>query len=167
MADNGGFSLVEILAATLVLVMVTGLVATGVPAAFNAYKAVTDKGNAQVLMSMTLSSLRDELDGAETLEASSDGKSIAYSDSLTCVNKEISNGDERTGITVTEGGTKSPLVSDTASVDLYASFDSVAVDGGDILFSGIEVRRRNGSGNALASRSSYRVESVAAKAAGQ
>ena len=56
-----GFSLAETLLAILILLLVATVVATGVPAAKNAYYKVILGSNAQSLLSTTATALRDEL----------------------------------------------------------------------------------------------------------
>ncbi len=56
-----GFSLTEMLATMLILVMVTTMVATGIPAAQDAYLKTVNASNAQSALSTTLAALRNEL----------------------------------------------------------------------------------------------------------
>ena len=56
-----GFTLTETLVALLIVVVLTGLVMTGIPVAFNTYIKVVSDANAQVALSATTSALRDEL----------------------------------------------------------------------------------------------------------
>ena len=57
--DEYGFSLAETLMAVLILLMVTSVVATGIPAAANAYFKAVDASHAQVLLSTTMISLSE------------------------------------------------------------------------------------------------------------
>ena len=61
LTDSRGFTLAELLMVILILLLVSTVVATGVPAAVNAYQKVVDSANAQLLLSTTVSSLRREL----------------------------------------------------------------------------------------------------------
>ncbi len=56
-----GFSLVELLVAVLILSMVSAVVAGGIPVAKNAYQKVTIAANAQIMLSTTITALRNEL----------------------------------------------------------------------------------------------------------
>lgn len=58
---RSGFTLVETLLALVILVVLTGIVAMGVPVAFDTYKKAVDGSNAQVLLTTTSTVLRDEL----------------------------------------------------------------------------------------------------------
>lgn len=66
--DKSGFTLTELLLTTLILLMVSAVVAAGVPAAVNAYQKVLDASNAQVLLSTTVSSLERELSFARNVK---------------------------------------------------------------------------------------------------
>lgn len=59
--NRRGFTLAETLLALLILMMVSTIVATGIPVAKNAYEKVVLASNAEVLLSTTLSALRNEL----------------------------------------------------------------------------------------------------------
>ncbi len=65
--NRAGFSLTELLAAVLILAMVSTVVAGGIPVARDAYRKVTVSANAQVLLSTTISALRNQL-GTATIE---------------------------------------------------------------------------------------------------
>ena len=61
LSDKKGFTLAETLMAILILLMVTAVVAGGIPVAVNAYNKVVLASNAQLLLSTTMTRLRDEL----------------------------------------------------------------------------------------------------------
>lgn len=65
---NAGFSLAETLLAIMILLLVSVIVATGVPAATSAFERVIIGSNAKVLLSTAISSLRDEIATARTVE---------------------------------------------------------------------------------------------------
>ena len=76
--QQNGFSLAEMLVAILILLMVSSVVAGGVPAASNAYSKAVDAANAQVLLSTAATALRDELGTAKKVNVSNDGKTVRY-----------------------------------------------------------------------------------------
>lgn len=82
--SSAGFTLAETLMAILILMMVSVIVANGVPAARNAYDKVVVGANAKVLLSTTISALRDELStalpppGQDRIDVDSVNKSITY-----------------------------------------------------------------------------------------
>ena len=59
--EKAGFTLAELLMAVLILLMVSSIVAMGIPVAVNAYYKVVDASNAQILLSTTITRLRSEL----------------------------------------------------------------------------------------------------------
>lgn len=59
--DRSGFTLGEVMACMLILLLITAVVAGALPAATSAYYDTVDSANAQVLLSTTISALRDEL----------------------------------------------------------------------------------------------------------
>ena len=71
-----GFTLTELLLTTLILLMVSSVVAVGVPTAANAYFKVIDAANAQILLSTTVTKLKNELSLANFV--SGGGNSIVY-----------------------------------------------------------------------------------------
>ena len=72
--SRGGFTLAETLLAVLILLMVSVIVATGVPVAKNAYEKVVVAANAQVLLSTAVNTLRDELGTAWDVEVVEEGE---------------------------------------------------------------------------------------------
>lgn len=71
--DNRGFTLVELLMTLLILTLVSIMMVSGLPAAFNAYASVVDTANADSMLSTVTMRLREELSVAdpETVVASS------------------------------------------------------------------------------------------------
>ena len=90
--SQSGFTLAETLLAVLILLLVSVIVATGMPAARNAYEKVVVASNAQALLSTAAISLRNELgtawnviiddDTAKTI-AGTPGKSVTYNSANT------------------------------------------------------------------------------------
>lgn len=76
--QNAGFTLAETLIAVLILLMVSAIVATGIPVARNAYEKVVLTSNAEVLLSTTISTLRSELGTAKEIQVGDDGKTITF-----------------------------------------------------------------------------------------
>ena len=87
-----GFTLAETLLAVLILLLVSVIVATGMPAAKNAYEKVVVASNAQALLSTAATSLRNELgtawnviidDNAAKTNAGTAGSSVTYNSANT------------------------------------------------------------------------------------
>ena len=65
--NRGGFTLAETLVAVLILAIVAGIVAGGIPAARNALERAVDASHSQLLLSTTMTSLRNELATASSV----------------------------------------------------------------------------------------------------
>ena len=71
-----GFTIAEMLVAIIILLMVSSIVAAGIPVAREAYEKIVLTSNAEVLMSTAITALRNELGTAKDIEA--DGSQIVY-----------------------------------------------------------------------------------------
>ena len=168
---ENGFTLAETLLAVLILLMVSTIVATGIPVARNAYEKVVLASNAEVLLSTTISTLRNELGtstdvdipGGTAVNNVKSGKAITYYNSARGSSSRIFMVDGGTDIqfqryysaegllpnAVPDPGN---LISDeTATNNLHVTFDTVAFDQdtGIITFSNLTVKRDS---SVLASR---------------
>ncbi|MBQ9544900.1 MAG: hypothetical protein IJV00_07225 [Clostridia bacterium] len=76
--SRGGFSFAEMLMAILILLMVTAVLAAGIPTAASAYSKIVTSANAQVLLSTTMTRLRDELGTAKDITVNDAKNEIAY-----------------------------------------------------------------------------------------
>ena len=83
LSEEKGFSLAETLIAVMIVLLVSIVVAAGMPAAKDAYYKVIESANAQVFLSTTLTVLRDELTTATVTGVSDDGNSIEYVNPIT------------------------------------------------------------------------------------
>ena len=76
--NRSGFTLAETLLAVLILLLVSVIVANGIPVAQNVYNNVIIGANAQVLLSTTVTALRNELGTAQKIEIDSNNNIIYY-----------------------------------------------------------------------------------------
>lgn len=76
--SRAGFTLAETLLAVTILLLVSTIVATGMPAAKDAYEKVVLASNAEVLLSTAVSTLRDELGTAWKVEKLADNSGVSY-----------------------------------------------------------------------------------------
>jgi len=76
--SQSGFSLAETLVATIILLLVSGIVAEGIPVAKNAYEKVVVAANAKVMLTTAVSALRNELSIAQRIVVNDTDKSITY-----------------------------------------------------------------------------------------
>ena len=74
--SHGGFSLAETLMAILILLMASAIVGAAIPAASNVYQKTVDAANAQVVLSTTITMLRDQLSTAGDVKVS--GTTVTY-----------------------------------------------------------------------------------------
>ena len=101
--NSSGFTLSELLITLLILLMVTVVMAAGIPSALRALYKVEDSSNAQVLLSMAVTRLRDELSTASDVKV--DGETtITYT---------------------TESGSRSKLTVETAGINLQEYIDVI------------------------------------------
>ena len=165
--QQNGFSLAEMLVAVLILLMVSAVVAGGVPAASNAYSKAVDAANAQVLLSTAATALRDELGTARNVSIS--GKTVRYysADNGNYSELSMSGSDDRPVIMLTSylgeevtnpdsdvsGGSASATIygttEDTVQWELVSgaaitkklglTYESVGFDNGIITFTNLQV----------------------------
>lgn len=167
--NRGGFTLAETLIAVLILTMVAGIVAGGIPAARNALDKAVDTSHSQLLLSTTMTSLRNELATASSITCASetvneDGsvaedpaarKIISYVDSsgAVCtlqseddgiyVEKEASP--DISSVVNHPGIPHRLLVSEQAATkNLYAAFNSASYSNGIVKIEGLKVCKKQG-----------------------
>ena len=92
--NQSGFTLAETLMAVLILLLVSTIVATGIPVARNAYEKVILGANAQAMLSNAITNLRDELGTAWEVkvekDASNNDTEISYFNANTGAKARIS-----------------------------------------------------------------------------
>ena len=154
MRKSKGFSLSETLLAILILLLATSVVTAGMPAAASALTKAVDAAHAQVLLSTTMTAIRDELSTAKTIEDPNGATTIKYKDCngirsiitveddgiyLTKANGYVVEATPLTTTGTTANASKRLLVSDKAATsNMYASFTSA--DGESIIIiSGLKV----------------------------
>lgn len=151
-----GFTLAETLLAVLILLMVSTILASGVPAAKNAYEKVVLASNAEVLLSTTVSALRNELGTAKDIERN--GTTLTYYNeargSTSKIYKYVGTEDV-SGVIMIQRYAKTGdigvdsaavrLISKTASTeDLYVTYEGVAYANGIVTFTNLSVNRESG-----------------------
>ena len=178
---RNGFTLVELLMAVLILLMVSSVMAGGIPVAIQAYYKIVDSANAQVLLSTTMTKLRDELGTAVTIIGHTD-KSITFTNASGNQSVIIfnSSGTEGPGIYITEiagpvddeGSNKVEhlLVSKEASSkrvrgdnteNLYVEYETLRPDGDIIIFKNLIVRKTSDNDARLATISEFKIRVLA------
>lgn len=171
-----GFSLAETFLAILILLLVSSIVVAGIPTAANAYYKVVEAANAQVLLSTTMTVLRDELGTAKNVTI--DGTAISYTTSgggrVQMVNGEdaaasagdgggavpagTTGGTSKDGILKRAGDASVPLVSKAAAnKSLHTKYDSVSYADGVVTFTNLSVVKDSNEGSVLAAIDSFQI----------
>ena len=158
-----GFTLAEVLMAVLILLMVSSVVAGGVPVAANAYYKVVDAANAQMLLSTTVTKLRRELAFASDVYPKS-GVVESYTNGESGqISKPIS---DDTGIKLEWGDDddkhQEPLVREAAATKgMYAAFDRIIFDQDTGFFKIQNLRvQKDGYNNPLASVQELQIRAI-------
>ena len=97
--SRAGFTLAETLLAVTILLLVSSIVVTGMPAAKNAYEKVVLASNAEVMLATAESALRDELGTAWKVQKVSESTSITYYSADTGMRTKLEMKDKDLSIT--------------------------------------------------------------------
>ena len=179
---KSGFTLSETLIAILILLMVSAIVAGAIPTASNVYIKTVDAANAQLLLSTTITKLRDELSTAKRVVSYSASSIEIYNEhgarKIVVVEKASSypEGINSPGVWVYPENTDatsdatygSPyrLVSQQAATsDMYVSLEFTGVSGGVITIGSdqegstakIQVKKENTGNSVLAEQKKFSV----------
>ncbi|MCR5097191.1 MAG: prepilin-type N-terminal cleavage/methylation domain-containing protein [Erysipelotrichaceae bacterium] len=143
--NRKGFSLAELLLAIAILLLATGIVAAGIPAAISAYRKVVDAANAQVLLTTATTCLRDELDMSPEVQIAGDVITYVDEHGWQCIMK---NGSSLKGILVSRSSNNKTedqlLVSDSAaSKKFYIVYESVSKSGNVVTFTNLQVKKKD------------------------
>jgi len=153
--NRKGFTLAETLLAVLILLMVSQIVATGIPVAKNAYEKVVLTSNAEVLLSTAVTMLRNELGTAREIKVSDTQTEVTYfnADRANMAKIGLEDGSVKIhryypvdGIGLDSGA--EPLVTkDRATADLYVTFKDVSYDSKNkvVTFTKVSVCRESGT----------------------
>ena len=159
---QSGFTLAETLLAVLILLLVSVIVATGIPVARNAYEKVVLAANAQAMLSNAITNLRDELGTAWKVKKEN-ATTVSYFNANTGAKAEISlatNGypaiqiqdyiplpeddlihTASTGSTLAEGEPYH-LVPDR-NTSLYATYESIDIVNDIVKINGLKVCKQS------------------------
>lgn len=153
-----GFTLAETLLAVLILLLVSVIVATGMPAATNAYNKVILGANAKVMLSTAITALHDEIGTAWRVETvTGDNTRIRYFNAGTGAKSELSLDDGK-AIQVQDyiplnnedelihSGTAKivdphHLVPDDSS-EMYVTYESIGYNNGIVTITGLKVCKK-------------------------
>ena len=173
--EKAGFTLSETLIAILILLMVSAIVAGAIPAASNVYVKTVDAANAQLLLSTTMTVLRDELGTATSIKVE-DASTITYrSGKNGCAKIQVVStgtdpglyiwhGEYKDGIPDFTNSTPRLLVSKKAATEGMVVSCTFSESGGVVTVSDLSVKKdmnKDGTPEELAGRTSYKIRPVA------
>jgi len=155
---NAGFTLAETLITILILMMVTLISAVGISVAVRGYNRVLDTANAQLLLSSTVTRLREELSTAVWAELT-DGDLVMYYNGDKGFNSELivdETSSSGKGIKIRYSARAGALVPEEPvslvpkvtlsekgkqDQELYAAYDSITFDNGVFKVKNLCVKR--------------------------
>ena len=157
--NRRGASLAETLVVIMIMLMVAGVMVAGIPAAADVLAKTSDASHSQVLLSTSMTALRDELSMAKDVKRDEhDEQKITYTDAFgaKCV-LTVSDGEgihlEKVALPDGTAGTERTtyeglLVSKEASTEgLYSTFTKAVLEDGIVKFEGLRVcKKKNGDG---------------------
>lgn len=130
--SRDGFTLAESLIAILILLMMSAIVAAGIPMAKRAYDKITVSANAQVLLSTTITVLRDELGTAQEVVVDTNNNTVTYYDSnnssFSMISKNDTQGvmlEQNIGVYLTGTGARPIVSTERATKNMYVKYQSV------------------------------------------
>lgn len=147
-----GFTLGEVLIVALILLLLTAIVTAGLPAAQRAYTEVIDSGNAEVLLSTTLTVMQSELSTATDVRTEG-GRVVSYKSGNSGLWSAFASDDgSESGIRLLEyaGDPESTAVTPkdklivsrkAATAPLFTVFDRIEYSGGVFTIYGLTVKR--------------------------
>lgn len=150
-----GFTLAETLMTVLILLMVSGVVAGGVPSAVQAYAKAVEAANAHVALSTTVNALRRELSTAWSVTCTEGSNEVRYFNSATGAQTRLYKDGNLIKVqdflnysgTETEKNIDHDLVSETAvTKKLEVTYGSVSLKDDDVVhFTGLTVKTKTGT----------------------
>ena len=152
---SAGFTLMELLLTMFILMIVTTVVATGFPYAKDAYDKVVLAANAEVVLSTGMSTLRNELGTAQNVTVN--GTTVTYYNTTRGAESRIflENEDDdaanaamlqRYSLLSSGGANKTTaearlVAKETATQNMYVSYESVDYENGIVTFGNLAVYR--------------------------
>lgn len=180
--NKAGFSLAELLMAMIIMLLAATIVATGIPAAKRAYENVMVGANADVVLSTTVTALRNELATSKDISVKSDGTTIVFyhltRGSVSKIYLDSSNNNQITIQRYADSteleridSTNVPLTSPSLPLvvagselgawdDLYVTYEEVEYSGGILAFTKLAVKRKNSTANDPAVIDSFKIRVI-------
>jgi len=162
--SKGGFTLAETLLAVLIMLLVSVVVATGMPAVTNAYNKIILGANAKVMLSTAITALHDEIGTAWRVEPDkTDSTKLAYFNASTGAKSELSLEDGKSiqiqdylslkedlihNDSYTQGDMYHLVVD--ARAGMYVTYTSIDYDDGIVTIKGLKVIKESDGTTVLA-----------------
>lgn len=183
LSGRSGFTLSETLMAILILLMVSSIVAAGIPVAANAYSKVVMASNAQLLLSTTMTNLRDELGTATDIHYNAETGEISYKNDrggrsriymITAVDPDDGITKDDFGVHVEERAGRDDteeyssydymLVSDVAATEnLFLTYTVESNSGGFIKFSDLTVQTKDDDRKVISKIENFEIKVLTVK----
>lgn len=152
--NKAGFTLAELLITILILLMVTMIVAGGLPVAQRALYKVIDSANAQLLLSTTATRFRQEISMASDI--SIEDNKISYISGDYGLRATIQQNDDHSGFEIIYSSIDGidasvpdegiPLVAKAANTSkLSITYETIKYENGIVSIKNLKVTRANGS----------------------
>ncbi len=159
--DRRGFSLAETLLAVLILLLVSVVVATGMPAATNAYNKVILGANAKLMLSTAITALHDEIGTAwqvGKVEGDTTNTKLEYFNASTGAKSELSldngkaikirdylslSGNLIHDTSYTEGDAYHLVADEKAG--MYVTYTKIGYSNGIVTIEGLKVMKDDGT----------------------
>jgi len=150
--SRSAFTLAETLVAILIMLMVSSVVATGIPVARRAYESVEMAANSELLLSSTISTLRNELSLAKDIKIEgTDKTSVSYLNPATGTMSRIYMDGGKImykmnaavdGISTGDTNPATRLMSNALStkVGIDVTFSNISKNGDCIVFNDVQVK---------------------------
>ena len=164
--EKQGFTLAEMLVTLLILLMVSSVVAMGVPSAVRAYSKVVDADNAQLLLSTTVTQLRRELSLAKEVKLQSGSTDVQYYiNGENGRRTELVNDSEGIARSWTElSNSKQLLVSpEAATPNMISSIGGLTYDEGVFTISNLSINKEGYNNTPLAKLATLEIRAVNVK----
>lgn len=171
--NKKGFTLAETLLVVLLILIVSGILASGIPTVIRVYHNITDASNAQALISTTMTELRDKIALATDIKngatpsselnfVSEDGREYTLTST-----KEGLYLDDHTSSEYGEKNSRLLVTDSAAARNLCAVFKTVSYTSGIVTFDNLKVCRKKEvddkgieNANALVEIETYKVKVI-------
>lgn len=167
--ERKGFTLAEALVAVIILLLVSAVVAAGVPAAAKAYENVIIASNAEVIRSTTMAELRNELVTARDITNPDDNTLQFFNEAYGSISEIKLTNDgimftryAKDGLVITGDNATTSARVIVSDKDLYPYSSKVTYDDetGLVTFENLVVKRKKGNKNEVTEKTPFSVKTI-------